>query len=168
MFFSNNLKRNGHKYTHESRKPHACHFCDKSYSDSRSLRRHYENAHPEENESWLLLSQATNGDTSTIAAAAAALLSSTSLDPDSFIANTNGTSSGGSMDPESDQLSSNTHSAVNTLFNALNQTNKLKVGNSRSKMQPNNSLYGTDCKIGKYLFCLLIYSIKTITKLSSF
>ncbi|KAF7259829.1 hypothetical protein EG68_02067 [Paragonimus skrjabini miyazakii] len=73
---------NGHKYTHETKKPHACHFCDKSYSDARSLRRHYENAHPEEYDRWLMLSQATNGDTSAFAVAAAALLSSTSLDSD--------------------------------------------------------------------------------------
>ncbi|CAL8105974.1 unnamed protein product [Calicophoron daubneyi] len=77
---------NGHKYTHESKKPHGCHFCDKSYSDARSLRRHYENAHPDEYERWLMLSQATNGDTSAIAVAAAALLSSTSLDPQTLSA----------------------------------------------------------------------------------
>ncbi|KAG5441742.1 hypothetical protein CSKR_200035 [Clonorchis sinensis] len=70
---------NGHKYTHESKKPHACHFCDKSYSDARSLRRHYENAHPEEYERWLILSQATNGDPSAITVAAVALLSSSRL-----------------------------------------------------------------------------------------
>ncbi|OON20450.1 zinc finger, C2H2 type [Opisthorchis viverrini] len=70
---------NGHKYTHESKKPHACHFCEKSYSDARSLRRHYENAHPEEYERWLILSQATNGDPSAITVAAVALLSSSGL-----------------------------------------------------------------------------------------
>ncbi|TPP62236.1 Zinc finger protein [Fasciola gigantica] len=79
----NPTHRNGHKYTHESKKPHACHFCDKSYSDARSLRRHYENAHPEEYGRWLVLSQATNGDTSAIAVAAAAALFSSGLDTDS-------------------------------------------------------------------------------------
>lgn len=52
------LSRNGHKLTHASKKPHGCHFCDKSYSDARSLSRHYENAHPDEYEAWRLLSRA--------------------------------------------------------------------------------------------------------------
>uniref|UniRef100_A0A158RA85 C2H2-type domain-containing protein n=1 Tax=Taenia asiatica TaxID=60517 RepID=A0A158RA85_TAEAS len=43
--------------THASKKPHGCQFCDKSYSDARSLRRHYENAHPDEYESWCFLSR---------------------------------------------------------------------------------------------------------------
>lgn len=68
--------RNGHKFTHESNKPHACHFCDKSYSDARSLRRHYENMHPKEYKRWQALSRAaSDGDTSAIAAVAVALLS---------------------------------------------------------------------------------------------
>ncbi|VDM06426.1 unnamed protein product [Schistocephalus solidus] len=48
--------RNGHKLTHATKKPHGCHFCDKSYSDARSLRRHYESAHPDLYEQWRLLS----------------------------------------------------------------------------------------------------------------
>ncbi|CAH8529524.1 unnamed protein product [Dicrocoelium dendriticum] len=88
---------NGHKYTHEDKKPHGCCFCDKSYSDARSLRLHYENAHPLEYERWLALSQATHCDTTAIAAAAAALLSSTTttttitgLDLDAAVAGNSG------------------------------------------------------------------------------
>ncbi|VEL35831.1 unnamed protein product [Protopolystoma xenopodis] len=68
---------NGHKLTHEAKKPHACHFCDKSYSDARSLRRHYENTHSEEYDRWLAVSQAAvNGDPGALAAAAAAIIAS--------------------------------------------------------------------------------------------
>ncbi|KAF8564509.1 hypothetical protein P879_08403 [Paragonimus westermani] len=104
---------NGHKYTHETKKPHACHFCDKSYSDARSLRRHYENAHPEEYDRWLMLSQATNGDTSAFAVAAAALLSSTSLDSDA--AGSSG--SGNSIQANAAPVSSS--SILNALSNPM-------------------------------------------------
>ncbi len=70
IFFLN-CCRNGHKLTHASKKPHGCQFCDKSYSDARSLRRHYENAHPDEYESWRLISRAAEGGDTTVAAAVA-------------------------------------------------------------------------------------------------
>ncbi|VDD81467.1 unnamed protein product [Mesocestoides corti] len=63
--------RNGHKLTHASKKPHGCQFCDKSYSDARSLRRHYENAHPDEYESWCFLSRAAEEGDATIVEAVA-------------------------------------------------------------------------------------------------
>ncbi|VDM35951.1 unnamed protein product [Hydatigera taeniaeformis] len=63
--------RNGHKLTHASKKPHGCQFCDKSYSDARSLRRHYENAHPDEYESWCFLSRAAEEGEASIAEAVA-------------------------------------------------------------------------------------------------
>eukprot|EP00108_Taenia_solium_P008708 TsM_000472200 transcript=TsM_000472200 gene=TsM_000472200 len=62
---------NGHKLTHASKKPHGCQFCDKSYSDARSLRRHYENAHPDEYESWCFLSRAAEEGEVSIAEAVA-------------------------------------------------------------------------------------------------
>ncbi|KAL5105104.1 hypothetical protein TcWFU_001554 [Taenia crassiceps] len=62
---------NGHKLTHASKKPHGCQFCDKSYSDARSLRRHYENAHPDEYESWCFLSRAAEEGEASIAEAVA-------------------------------------------------------------------------------------------------
>lgn len=65
------LDRNGHKLTHASKKPHGCQFCDKSYSDARSLRRHYENAHPDEYESWCFLSRAAEEGEASIAEAVA-------------------------------------------------------------------------------------------------
>lgn len=34
--------------THRDKKPHECKYCDKSYCDHRSLKRHYENYHPNE------------------------------------------------------------------------------------------------------------------------
>jgi len=39
--------RNGHVMTHNAKKPYECRYrgCDKSYCDSRSLRRHLENQH---------------------------------------------------------------------------------------------------------------------------
>lgn len=137
LFFS---FRNGHKYTHESRKPHACHFCDKSYSDSRSLRRHYENAHPEENERWMLLCQATNGDTSALsiaAAAAAALLSSsaaaaaaaaaaatTGLDAESSLSRDGG---GGNADGNSDNDNNASSLAI---LNALSNSTSASSSSS--------------------------------------
>ena len=49
-FFNNkksDIFRNGHMMTHRSKKPFECKVegCDKSYCDSRSLRRHLENHH---------------------------------------------------------------------------------------------------------------------------
>ncbi|CAH8428954.1 unnamed protein product [Heterobilharzia americana] len=140
---------NGHKYTHESRKPHACHFCDKSYSDSRSLRRHYENAHPEENERWMLLCQATNGDTSAIsvaaAAAAAALLSSTTLEADpallselSNAVNSSIITTSGSGDGVGSSSNSSTGSNESplTLLTALSSTST----SSSSSLSPSSSV----------------------------
>ncbi|XP_028396147.1 uncharacterized protein LOC114520130 [Dendronephthya gigantea] len=37
---------NGHMMTHRDKKPFECKYCDKSYCDHRSLKRHYENYHP--------------------------------------------------------------------------------------------------------------------------
>ena len=42
MYFS----RNGHMMTHRDKKPYECKYCEKSYCDHRSLKRHYENYHP--------------------------------------------------------------------------------------------------------------------------
>lgn len=72
MHISSSLfDRNGHKLTHASKKPHGCQFCDKSYSDARSLKRHYENTHPDEYESCRILTRAAeSGDCGETMAAA--------------------------------------------------------------------------------------------------
>ncbi|VDP87504.1 unnamed protein product [Echinostoma caproni] len=89
--FSNSSAIAKHKLTHSEERKYVCGICHKAFKrqdhlDARSLRRHYENAHPEEYSRWLVLSQATNGDTSAIAVAAAAALfssSSSGLDKES-------------------------------------------------------------------------------------
>lgn len=58
--------------THASKKPHGCRICEKSYSDARSLRRHYENAHPDEYELWRAAEEAETQLSAVVAAAAAA------------------------------------------------------------------------------------------------
>nr|CDS31101.2 zinc finger protein 541 [Hymenolepis microstoma] len=69
---------NGHKLTHASKKPHGCRICEKSYSDARSLRRHYENAHPDEYELWRAAEEAETQLSAVVVAAAAAASGSAS------------------------------------------------------------------------------------------
>ncbi|VDL19150.1 unnamed protein product [Hymenolepis diminuta] len=72
MLISQGFELNGHKLTHASKKPHGCRICEKSYSDARSLRRHYENAHPDEYELWRAAEEAETQLSAVVAAAAAA------------------------------------------------------------------------------------------------
>uniref|UniRef100_A0A158QHK5 C2H2-type domain-containing protein n=1 Tax=Rodentolepis nana TaxID=102285 RepID=A0A158QHK5_RODNA len=58
--------------THASKKPHGCRICEKSYSDARSLRRHYENAHPDEYDLWRAAEEAETQLSAVVEAAAAA------------------------------------------------------------------------------------------------
>ena len=57
--------RNGHMMTHRDKKPHECKYCDKSYCDHRSLKRHYENYHPNSERAQSVTASAASHKTDT-------------------------------------------------------------------------------------------------------